>query len=166
MDESWRILARVRELRARLASNEAARRREVQARAQAALDQALRVQAHYQELALQASAAASLYATDNGEAGFSAAEAQVLLSYAIGARLRAQEAMGPVRRAQLVCQHAQAAAAEANESYRQAENRRETVISRWQERARAALRRARERQDESLVEDRSSAASSARNGEQ
>ena len=153
MDERWRILTRVRELRARLASNEAARRRQVQARAQAALDQAIRVQAHYQELALQASAAASLY--DSGEARCSAAEAQVLLSYAVGARLKAQEAMGPVRRAQLVCQHAQTAAVEATETYRRAENRRETVVSCWQERARAALRLERERQDEALVEDRS-----------
>jgi hypothetical protein len=164
MDERWRILTRVRELRARLASTEAARRRQVQARAQAALDQAIRVQAHYQELALQASAAASLYATDSGEARRSAAEAQVLLSYAIGARLKAQEAMGPVRRAQLVCQHAQAAAQEATETYRRAENRRETVVSRWQERARAALRLERERQDEAVIEDLSSNAAATREG--
>ncbi|HEY6926294.1 MAG TPA: hypothetical protein VI653_22610 [Steroidobacteraceae bacterium] len=165
MDERWHILTRVRELRARLASNEAARRRQVQAHAQAALDRAIRVQAHYQELALQASAAASLYSMENSEARCSAAEAQVLLSYAIGARLKAQEAMGPVRRAHLVCQHAQSAADEATQTYRRAENRRETVVSRWQKRARAALRLERERQDEALVEDLSSNAAATRDGD-
>jgi hypothetical protein len=166
MDERWRILARVRDLRARLASNEAARRHQIQARAQAALEQALRLQAHYEVLAEQASAAASLCAPDSGEARFSAAEAQVLLSYAVGVRLRAQDAMGPVRRAQLVCQHAQAAAEEARENHRRAANRREAVISRWQERLRAALRWERERQDEMLVEDRSSNAHALRDGGQ
>jgi hypothetical protein len=151
MDDRWRILARVRDLRARLASNEAARRRHIQARAQAALEQALRLQAHYEELAAQASAAAS----PGGQGQFSAAEAQVLLSYAVGARLRAQDAMGRVRRAQLVCQHATIAADEASESYRRAATRREAVVSRWQERLRIALRKERERQDETLVEDRS-----------
>jgi hypothetical protein len=166
MDERWHTLARVRDLRARLASNEAARRDQIQARAQAALEQALRLRAHYEVLAEQAGAAASLYATDSGEVCFSAAEAQVLLNYAAGVRLKAQDAKGPVRRAQLVYQHTQAAAEEARENSRRAANRREAVVSRWQEHLRAGSRRDRERRDEMLVEDRSTHAYALRDGDQ
>jgi hypothetical protein len=167
MDERWRIVARVREARARLAANEAAQHRGAEARAQAALDQARRLQAHYEEVAAQASAAAAaVHASDCSEVCFTAAEAQVLLSYAVGARLKAQEAAAPIRRAQLVCQRAQAAADEAGGKSRRAAQRREAVVSHWQENLRTARRHRIEREDEALVEERSGNTHGATDGGQ
>ena len=157
MNDRWRIVARVRDLRARLASNEAAQHRQAQARPEATLEQTRRLQAHYERLAAQASSlAGSLHDVDRGEARFSASEAQILLAYAVAARRRAQEAMVPIRRAQLSCQRARAAADEAAEKCRRALVRREAVDSQWRESARAAERSKLERADEALAEDRSS----------
>jgi|SRR5581483_9251729 len=163
MDERWGILARVRGMRARLALNEAARRGQVEARARAALEQTQRVQAYYTELAVQASAAASLYGSGGGnEPTFSAADAQVLHSYVTGARLKAQESAGPVRRAQLVFEHAQTAADEARQNHRRAADRHETVVSRWKENLRVESRRRSDREDETSLESLSARALAAR----
>jgi hypothetical protein len=166
MDERLRILARVREVRVRLAATESTRRRLIEARAQAALEEVLRLRAHYENVIAQASIASSLCASHDDEARFGVAEAQSLLNYALSARLKAEEAVGSIRRAQLVCQHAEASADEARGSYLRATGRHEKVLSKWREHLMATRGRRYERQDETLIEDRSSNASvAAREGE-
>jgi len=144
MDSRWRILVRVRELRARVASNEASQRRRASARAELALDQATR-----------ASALASIAEPGRtGEEQLNAWQAQQMLSYAAGARLKAQQSAAPVRRAQLVCERAIAAAEEAGLAARRANTRRETILSTLRARQRTAKRRQLEREQEALMEER------------
>jgi|HubBroStandDraft_4_1064222.scaffolds.fasta_scaffold105317_2 hypothetical protein len=155
MDSRWRILVRVRELRARVASNEASQRRRASARAELALDQATRLQARYEAQAAHASALASIAEPGRtGEEQLNAWQAQQMLSYAAGARLKAQQSAAPVRRAQLVCERAIAAAEEAGLAARRANTRRETILSTLRARQRTAKRRQLEREQEALMEER------------
>ncbi len=154
MDDRWRILTRVRDLRARLALNEVTHRRQVEARAQAGLDQALRRQAQYEQLAVQIteSLAARLHQSDGPL--FSSEEAQQLLGYAAGARLKAREAATPVRRAKIQRDRARAIADEAREDYRREAKRRDAVYSRWQEVVKIQQRLRHSREDEVCAEER------------
>lgn len=154
MDDRWRILTRVRDLRTRLALNEVTQRRQVEARAQAGLDQALHRQAQYEQLAVQISEslAARLRAGDG--AVVSAEQAQQLLGYATGARLKAREAATPVRRAKMQRDRARAVADEARASYRREAQRRDAVNSRWQEAVKLQQRVQLVREDEVRAEER------------
>lgn len=153
MDDRWRILIRVRDLRARLALNEVAQQRRAQARAQATLDEVRRRQAGYEAQAREASAALAAPGHDGSDATFSAAQAQVLLSYATLARLKAQEAAAPIRRAQVQCQRAQEAADEARTRYRHETDRHAALYSQWRTRSQVARRRQLEREDEVLADE-------------
>ena len=153
MDDRWRTLIRVRDLRARLALNEVSQQRRAQARAQATLDEARRRQAHYEEQANQASALL-MAQSHGGGATFSAAQAQELQSYAVGARLKVQEAAAPIHRAQVQCQRAQEAADEARAKYLHEAGRKEVAHSQWRTRLQAAQRRLLECEDEALAEAR------------
>jgi hypothetical protein len=154
VNDPWRILTRVRDLRARLALNEVTQRRQVQARAQAGLDQALRRQAQYEQLAVQVSVSLAARLREGDGAVFSAEQAQQMLSYATGARVKARDAATPVRRAKMQCERAQAAADEARASYWREAQRRDAVYSRWQEEVKLQQRLRLEREDELHAEER------------
>jgi hypothetical protein len=154
VDDRWRTLTRVRELRAQLALNEVTQRRHVEARAQAGLDQALRLQAQYEHLAVQITESLSVGLRECDEAVFSAEQAQQLLGYATAARLEAREAATPVRRAKMQRDRARAAADEARVGYRREAQRRDTVYSKWQEAVQIQRRRLLVREDEMCAEER------------
>jgi hypothetical protein len=155
MDDHWRTLTRVRDLRAKLAFNEASQKLQIQSRALSAVEQSRRRQAQFSEQAAQAHIlSSSLYAEDGSDLTFTAAQAQDYLSCAHAARLKAQEAAIATLRAQLVYQRARDAAAEVREKYRRALARRETVASHHRRSSRIALRRQVEQEDETLAEER------------
>lgn len=154
MDDRWRILTRVRDLRARLALNEVTQRRQVEARAQASLDQAVRRQAQYEQLAMQISESLATRLRAGDEAALSAEEAQQLLGYATGSRLKAREAATPIRRAKMQRDRARAVADEARAGYRREAERRDAVYSKWQEAVKIQQRLRLEREDEVHAEER------------
>ena len=154
MDERWRILTRVRDLRARLALHEVMQRRQVEARAQAGLDQAVRCQTQYERLAVQITEALAARLREGGGAVFSAEQAQQLLGYATGARLKAREAATPVRRATMQRDRARAGANEARAGYRREAQRRDAVYSKWQEAVKIQQRLRLVREDEMHAEER------------
>lgn len=154
MDDKWRILTRVREVRTRLALNELMRERRTQARAQANLEQARQRKALLEQQALQASRLVAAVAEEMGEAHFDASQAQEILDYVAGARLQARQAIAPIRRAQLQCDRARKSVDEASARYRRESGRKETVNSHWQKMLRAARRLRLEREDTSGAEDR------------
>jgi hypothetical protein len=154
VDDQWRILTRVRDLRARLALNEVSQRRQVEARAQAGLDQALSRQAQYEQLAVQVSESIAARLREGDGVVFSAEQAQQLLGYATGVRLKAREAATPVRRAKMQRDRAQAAADEARESYWREAQRRDTVYSKWREAVKIQQRLRLVREDEVRAEER------------
>jgi hypothetical protein len=154
MHDQWRILTRVRDWRARLALNEVLQRRQVEARARAGLDQALRRQAQYEQLAVQVSESVAARLQEGDRAVFSAAQVQQLLVYAAGARLRAREAATLVRRAKMQRDRAKVAADEARASYWSEARRRDAVYSKWQEEMKILRRLQLEREDEARAEER------------
>jgi hypothetical protein len=155
MTDHWQILTRVRDLRAKLAFNEASQKLQIQSRALAAFEQSRRRQAQFSEQAARAHIlSSSLYEKDEGDLTFTAGQAQDYLSCALGARLKAQEAAIATLRAQLVYQRARDAAADVREKYRRALARRETVASHHRRSSRIALRRQVEQEDETLAEER------------
>jgi hypothetical protein len=157
MDERWRILKRVRDLRARLALNEVSQRRQTLARVQSMLEEARLCLSRLEQQATQASTVLAAYTCDGESAMFNAAEANALLSYVTSVRLKVQEAATPVRRAQLQCDRAQAAAEEAAAKYRQEAARNETVQSQWQSKLKAFQRLEFDREDEARAEERAGA---------
>jgi outer membrane biogenesis lipoprotein LolB len=154
VDDRWRILTRVRDLRARLALNEVSQRRQVEARAQAGLDQALRRQAQYEQLAVQVSESLAARLREGDGAVFSAEDAQQLLGYATGARLKAREAATPVRRAKMQRDRAHAVADEARARYRREAERRDAVYFKWQEAVKIQQRLRLGREEEVHAEER------------
>jgi hypothetical protein len=154
MDERWRILIRIRDLRARAAMNEVIRERRGQARAQAALEQARTRQAQLEQQATSAIGLLVERSCTPGEAVYEAMQAQQLLDFAAGARAKAQAAATPVRRAQLQCARAQEGVAEASAKYWRAAERKDAVQSRWQEELRVARRLQVEREDAARAEER------------
>jgi len=159
MDERWRILTRIREVRARLALNEVTNQRRSQARAQANLEQARKVKAQLEEQAERGVRLLAFRAQQArpGEETFDAAQAQGILNFVAASRLQAQQAAAPVRRAQMQCDRAQAAVEEASSKYRQEAVRQEAVDSRWQTMVRTARRLQLEREDETCIEERNGA---------
>ena len=154
MDDRWRIMTRVRDVRARIALNEVAQRRQEEARAQAGLDQALRRQEQYEQLAVQITESLAARLREDDGVVFSAEQAQQLLGYSTGARLKAREAATPVRRAKLQRDRARAVADEARESYRREAQRRDAVYSKWQAAAKVDDRVRLVREDEVIAEER------------
>jgi hypothetical protein len=159
MDNRLSTLNRVRALRARIALNEVSQRRQAEAQSQAALEYARHRQAQYEERADQMSALLAAQSLDG--ACLSAAQAQDLLCYATAARLQAQEAATPIRRAQLQLERARVAADEARSRYRRAATRLEVTQLQWKDSVRSALRLQAERDDQSGAEERASAAQAA-----
>jgi hypothetical protein len=148
VDDKWRILTRVRDIRARVAQNEVMRERKSQARAQAALEQARQRKALLEEQAVEASRQVAAVAGEGGESTFDAVRAQEILDFVAGARLQAHQANTPIRRAQLLCDRAQETVDRVSANYRREVGRKETVDSHWQEILRTARRRHLEREDE------------------
>jgi hypothetical protein len=154
MDERWRILTRVRDLRTRLAMNEMVRERRAQARAQAALEQARTRKTQLEEQASWASGLLADRSCVPGEDVYDATQAQQLLDFVASARLKAQAAAAPIRRAQLQSARAEEAVAEASAKYRREAGRKEAVESQWQENLRVARRLQVEREDATRAEER------------
>jgi hypothetical protein len=154
VDDPWQILTRVRAMRARLALNEVSLRRQAEARARAGLDQALRIQAQYEEQAVQVSASLVSGLREDDETVFSVERAQQLLSYVAGARLKALEAATPVRRAKIQCERTKAAAEEARASYWREAKRHDTAYSKWREDMKIQQRLRLEREDETRAGER------------
>jgi hypothetical protein len=153
MDECWRVLARIRDLRARLAQQEVLRQRQIQARARAVLQEAQHSQERYEQQSSQARALLAARVDPGSDTTVSAAEAQQLLSHVLGTRLRAQEAKTPIRRAELQCQRAREAVDEAGAQHRREVERREAVQSQWRSRVKVARRRAIEREDQTVSDE-------------
>jgi hypothetical protein len=153
VDEKWRVLTRVRDVRARLALDELARQRGLRARAQATLDQARQRKALLEAEAAQASRMVSGAAGESGQATFEAARAQEILSFAAGALAQARLETAPIRRAQLQCDRTQEAVDQAGAKARREAQRREAVNSHWQKLSRAARRARLEHEDENGAED-------------
>ena len=162
MNEIWRILSRVRDVRTRLALNEVRRERQVQARARAQLEQARSRKAQLEEQAARASRLVAAIVEEAGTPVFNAAQAQQILDYVAGARLQARQATAPIRRAQLQCDRAQEAVNEANAKYRREASGKETVNSEWQKALQAAERLRFEREDTNCAEDRAGIATARR----
>jgi hypothetical protein len=154
MDERWRMLTRIREVRTQLALNEAMRARRAQRRAQGALDQARTRQTQFNEQAERAVGAIAQRADTPDQAVYEARQAQELLGFAAALRSRAREAAVLVRRAQLQCARVQEAVAEADTKYRREAGRRDAVQSQWQERLRAARRQQLGREEAARIEER------------
>ena len=153
MDDRWRVLTRVREVRARLARNEAVRQRGLRARAQATLDQARQRKAVLEAQAAQASRMVAGAAGESGAATFEAARVQEILDFAAGALAQARLETAPIRRAQLQCDRTQEAVNQASAKCRHETQRRETVNSHWQKLSRAERRSRLEREDENGADD-------------
>jgi hypothetical protein len=155
MNDRWHTLLRVRDLRAQLAHSELSQRRHIETQAWLDLEHARRQHAQLEERALKMSALLAARALDNGT--FNAAEAQELLRYATGNRLKAQQAATPVRRAQLQFDRAREATEAAGARFRQEARRRAAVESRREAAARSDLRRRTEVDEELRAEERASA---------
>jgi hypothetical protein len=151
MDERWRTLLRVRELRVRLALNEFSYLRQAQSLAYAGLEEARHRRAQLEVQAAQVSAASM---DQQGKDTFGAAQAQAMLDFAVGTRLRAQAAAAPVRRAQLKYDRAQEATQEARTQYRHQAERRYVVEERWKKQLRAEHIALLEREDAARAEER------------
>ncbi|MGH8239424.1 MAG: hypothetical protein ACREXP_20740 [Steroidobacteraceae bacterium] len=159
MASDLRELVRVRELRERLAQNEASRLLEETAKAQAAVADAR----NHQELYIRQAAHASMLASGAaGQSEFSAADAHWLLDSAAGARVKAREAVALIRRAELVRQRAQEASDAASREYRRLALRHETVARRSQQVRREQLRRKLDREEETLIEEQATTAAALR----
>ena len=154
MKNELRIVARVRDVRAQLASHESLRLRQAQARAQATLDEMSRDKAYYEQQAAQTSVWTSPRTDACGEMSFSADAAHNLLSYVAGARDKVLEIVTAMRRAELARKRAQTAADKAAEKYRGEVLRYEAIETELTRRERIARHKRAERADEIVVEDR------------
>jgi hypothetical protein len=148
MDERWRTLLRVRDIRTRLALNEVSRQRRAHDRAQNALEQARCQRNEFEGLAFRASDLLTAPSTSSQQVGsFQAADAQVLLDFAASARSKAREATALMRRAQLQSDRALQAVNAALAVYRREAGRKQAVESHWQAELRAARLRQLDRED-------------------
>jgi hypothetical protein len=163
MDDRWHTFNRVRALRARIALNELSQRRRAQANALAALENACHRRAQYEARVDQMGAMLAAQSLDGG--CLSAAQAQELLNYAAAARLKAQEAATPIRRAQLQFERARVAADDASSQYRREAARLEATQLHLKDSARSALRLQAERDDQSRAEERASAKAAIPDGD-
>jgi hypothetical protein len=154
VDERWRMLTRIRQVRAQLALNEAMRARSSQRRAQAALEQARTRQTQLREQAERAVGTLAEGTDTPGEAFYEAGQAQQLLGFVAALRSRAQEAAVQVRRAQTQCARAQETVSGANTKYRREAGRRDAVQTQWQERLRAARRQELGREEATRLDER------------
>jgi hypothetical protein len=153
VDDRWRVLTRVRDVRARLALDEVVRQRKLRARAQATLDQARQRKELLEAQAAQASRMVAGVAGEGGNSTFDAARIQMLLDFAAGTLAQARQETAPIRRAQWQCDRTQEAVDQASAKSRHEAQRRETVNSHWQKLSRAARRSRLEREDENCADD-------------
>jgi hypothetical protein len=146
-------MARAREVRAKLALSEASRLHQARARAEAELQDAHRRKTEHEEQAARIGTwVCDASAADSAQ--FSAEDAHNLLNYVFGARLRVQEDIAAIRRAELACAKAQDVAEEAETKFRRAAVRHEVILAQWTRRVRSARHRKLERAEEALAEER------------
>jgi len=146
-------MARVREVRAKLALSEASLQHQAQARAEADLQDARRRRIEHEEQAARVGAWACDASAD-AAAQFNAEDAHNLLNYVLGARLRVQEDIASIRRAELACAKAQDSVEEAGAKFRRATLRHEAVLAQWNRKVRSMRHRKLERAEEALAEER------------
>jgi hypothetical protein len=146
-------MIRVREVRARLASRDALRRRQSEACAEDALEEVRRRRSEYEEQAVRTFTSRSGEPAAGGESAFRAEEAHRLLSYVAGARLQLLRQVASVRRAELARDRARSTADAARAELRRALFRQQSLASQSERRQQAFQLREREREDESLLEE-------------
>jgi hypothetical protein len=146
-------MARAREVRAKLALSEASRLHQARARAEAELQDAHRRRTEHEEQAARVGAWVC-DASAGADAQFSAEDAHNLLNYVVGARLRVQEDIASIRRAELACAKAQDVAEEAEAKFQRAAVRHEVILAQWSRRVRSARHKKLERAEEALAEER------------
>jgi hypothetical protein len=154
MDERWGRVVKVREVRTRLALNELEQERQVQARAQAALEAARSLRADWLAQAARAAELAAPGSLECPQGFFGAAQAQEWLNFAAASRLKAKEAGVRIRRAQLQCERAQEGVAEAVEKYRREAGRRQALETRWQDALRGVRALRLEREEANSADER------------
>jgi hypothetical protein len=149
---SLRDLCRVRDLRARLAQLEVARLRQALHQAAAELAAARRQKSLHED---SIHGARRRFSEARGEvnAAFAAAEAQALVAFTAGARIRAHEAGVQARRAARANEQAEADADEAFQAYRALRLRRDAVADELARQLRKVRRMRMEREDEAMAED-------------
>jgi hypothetical protein len=152
--DKWRILTRVRDIRVRAALNDVTQERRAQARAAEALEQARQHKAQLEDTVLRARRLLTPQSDEDGQPVFNAVQAQDILGFMAGTRVRAVEAGTAIRRAQLQCARAQESVDQASARYRREASRKEAVASHWQKLSRAARRVSLDREDASAAEDR------------
>jgi hypothetical protein len=154
MDDSrLKYIARVRDLRAKLAFGEVMKRRHLEVRAERALEEARQRRRGHETRAARAGSWDSAAADSAAESSFRAEEAHHLMSYVTGARLQVREGIALIRRAELTRERAREIADDAHTEYRQAALRHEALRSRWQRGQKALRRKQLEREDESIAEE-------------
>jgi hypothetical protein len=143
-DSRLKYIARVRDLRVKLALGEVMKRRHMEIRAELAL-----------EKVRQRKVAHETQAARDGtwHSSFRAEEAHRLMSYVAGARLQVCEDIAQIRRAELTRERARETADDAHTEYRQAALRHEALRSRWQRGQKVLRRKQLEREDESIAEE-------------
>jgi hypothetical protein len=152
--ERLQAMTRVRDLRARIASRAALRRRQGEASAEVALEDAHRRRLEHEEQAARAFAWSSGEQAVRAGFAFRAGDAHRVLSYVAGARVRLLEDVPAIRRAELARDHARSRADEARAEYRRELSRQQRLASQRERRRQALQQQEREREDESLVEER------------
>jgi hypothetical protein len=151
--ERLRYVARVRDLRAQLAGREALMRRQKQARAEAAVEEARRLLAEHEEQAARLAVWVSPETIGGRETSFSAADANLVLSYVAGVRLQLREDLAAIRRAELMRERARTGSDEARAEYRQAVLRKQHVESQRQRTLQTLRHKDVEREEESLADE-------------
>jgi hypothetical protein len=143
-DSRLKYVARVRDLRVKLALGEVMKRRHLEIRAELALEEARQRMTGHETQAARAGA---------WHSSFRAEEAHRLMSYVTGARLQVREDVALIRRAELTRERARETVGDAHAEYRQAALRHEALRSRWQRGQKALRRKQLEREDESIAEE-------------
>src|SRR4051794_17777468 len=109
-DSRLKYIARVRDLRAKLALGEVMKRRNVEIRAERALEEARQRKVAHETQAARGgtwhSAAADNAADNAADASFRAEEAHRLMTYVAGVRLQVREDIALIRRAELTRERA------------------------------------------------------------
>ena len=152
-DSRLKYIARVRDLRVKLALGEVMKRRHLQTRAEMALVAARQRKVGHEAQAGRAYAWHSAAADNSPESSFRAEEAHRLMSFVTGARLQVREDIALIRRAELTRERARETADDAHTEYRQAALRHEALRSRWQRGQKVLRGKQLEREDESIAED-------------
>jgi hypothetical protein len=146
-------VGRVRDVRSRLAMNEALRLRHAYARMQSIFDEVQRNKLEHELRAAQVGTWMAQASAETDTPSVVAADAHQVMSYVDAARLKAREAAATARRTELARQRALVAADEAGTVWRRALVRHDAIVAARKRAEQADRRRRLEREDERLAEE-------------